>query len=65
MTKQGKSSRGLLFTAEVLQEAMCLTSPYRPNLLQLKFYTIIQDSKRVLGFNCKRRIKQLNFLDWL
>ena len=25
----------------------------------------MQDSKRVLGFNCKRRIEQLNFFDWL
>ena len=24
-----------------------------PNHLQLKFYTIVQDSKRVLDFNCK------------
>ena len=23
------------------------------------------DSKRVLGFNCKKRIEQLNFFDWL
>ena len=40
---------------------MFVTSPYRPNHLQLKFYTIMQDSKRVLGFNCKKRIEQLNF----
>ena len=39
---------------------MFVTSPYRPNHLQLKFYTIMQDSKRVLGFNCKKRIEQLN-----
>ena len=25
----------------------------------------MQDSKRVLRFNCKRRIEQLNFFDWL
>ena len=25
----------------------------------------MQDSKRVLGFNCKTRIEQLNFFDWL
>ena len=25
----------------------------------------MQDSKRVLGFNCKRRIEKLNFFDWL
>ena len=25
----------------------------------------MQNSKRVLGFNCKRRIEQLNFFDWL
>ena len=25
----------------------------------------MQDSKRVLGFNCKWRIEQLNFFDWL
>ena len=25
----------------------------------------MQDSKRVLGFNCKRRIEELNFFDWL
>ena len=25
----------------------------------------MQDSKRVLGFNCKKRIEQLNFFDWL
>ena len=25
----------------------------------------MQDSKRVLEFNCKRRIKQLKFFDWL
>ena len=25
----------------------------------------MQDSKRVLGFNCKRRIEQLIFFDWL
>ena len=36
-----------------------------PNHLQLKFYIIRQDSKRVLGFNCKKRIEQLNFFDWL
>ena len=36
-----------------------------PNHLQLKFYTIMQDSKRVLGSNCKRRIEQLSFFDWL
>ena len=36
-----------------------------PNHLQLKFNTIMQDSKPVLGFNCKRRIEQLNFFDWL
>ena len=24
----------------------------------------MQDSKRVLGFNCKKRIEQLNFFDW-
>ena len=59
-----KSSRGL-FTAKVLQEAMYLTSPYRPNHLQLIFYSIMPDSKRVLGFNCKKRIEQLNFFDWL
>ena len=56
MTKQ-KSSSGLLLTVKVLQEAMCLTSAYGPNHLQLKFYTIMQDSKRVLGFKCKRRIE--------
>ena len=38
--------------------------PYGPNHLQLKFYTIMQDSKRVLGFNCKKRIEQFNFFDW-
>ena len=43
---------------------MFVTSPYRPNHLQLKFYAIMQDSKRVLGFNCKKRIEQLNFFDW-
>ena len=48
-----------------MQEAMFVTSPYRPNHLQLKFYTIMQDSKSVLGFNCKKRIEQLNFFDWL
>ena len=32
------------------QEAMFVTFPYRPNHLQLKFYTIMQDSKRVLVF---------------
>ena len=40
-------------------------SPYGPNHLQLKFYTTMQDSKRVLVFNCDRRIELLNFLDWL
>ena len=25
----------------------------------------MQDSKRVLGFNCKKRIEQLHFFDWL
>ena len=35
------------------------------NYLQLNFYIIMQDSKRVLGFNCKSRIEQLNFFDWL
>ena len=25
----------------------------------------MQDSKRVLGFNCKKRIEQINFFDWL
>ena len=29
--------------------------PPRPNHLQLKFYIIMQDSKRVLGFNCKKK----------
>ena len=48
-----------------MQEAMFVTSPYRPNHLQLKFYTIMQYSKRVLGFNCKKKIEQLNFFDWL
>ena len=33
---------------------MSVTSPYRPNHLQLKFYTIMQDSKRVLGLIAKR-----------
>ena len=54
-----------LFTSKALQEAMFVTSPCRPNHLQLKFYTIMQDSKSVLGFNCKKRIEQLNFFDWL
>ena len=36
---------------------------HRPNHLQLKVYTIMQDSKRVLGFNCKRRNEQLNVFD--
>ena len=36
-----------------------------PNHSQLKFDTIMQDSKRVLDFNCKRMIEQLNFFDWL
>ena len=40
-------------------------SPYGPIHLQLKFFTIMQDFKRVLGFSCKRRIEQLNFFDWL
>ena len=44
---------------------MCLFSPYGPNHLQLKFYTIMQDSKRVLGFNCDRRIEQINFFNLL
>ena len=44
---------------------MCLTYPYGPNHLQYKFYTIMQDSKRVLGFNGKRRIEQLKIFDWL
>ena len=43
----------------------CALLPYRPNHLQLKFYTIMQDSKRVLEFNCKRKIEQLKFFDWL
>ena len=47
----------------LLQVALCLTSPCRPNRLQLKFFSIMQDSKLVLGFNCKRRIEQLNFFD--
>ena len=25
----------------------------------------MQDSKRVMGFNCKKSIEQLNFFDWL
>ena len=44
---------------------MFVTSPYRPHHLQLKVYTIMQDSKRVLGFNCKKKIELLNFFDWL
>ena len=40
---------------------------HEPNHLQSKFYTIMQDFKRVLEFNfaSKRRIDQLNFFDWL
>ena len=45
---------------------MCLTYPlHGPNHLQLKFNTIMQDSKPVLGFNCKKSIEQLNFFDRL
>ena len=37
-----------------------------PNHLQLKFYTIMQDFKRVLDLIAsKRRIEQLNFFNWL
>ena len=37
-----------------------------PNHLQLKFYTIMQDFKRVLDLIArKRRVEQLNFFDWL
>ena len=37
-----------------------------PSHLQLKFYTIMQDFKRVWTLNAsKSRIKQLNFFDWL
>ena len=51
---QGKSSSGLLFTAKILQEAMCLTSPSMNQITHnLKFYTIMQEIKRVLDFNCK------------
>ena len=70
MTKQKslqKSLSGLLFTAKV--NIAGGNVPYfplhGPNHLQLKFYTIMQDSKPVLGFNCKRRVEQLNFFDWL
>ena len=50
----GKSSNGLLFIAKILQEAMCLNfSQHGPNHLQLKFYTIMQEFKRVLDFNCR------------
>ena len=51
---------------------MCLTYPkaylflHGPNHLQLKFYTIMQDFKRVWTLIArKRRIEQLNFSDWL
>ena len=39
---------------------------HRPNHLQLKFYTIMQDFKRVVDFNIasKRRLEQLKFFDW-
>ena len=40
---------------------MFVTSSNRPNHLQLKFYTIMQDSKHVLGFDWKKRIEQLIF----
>ena len=64
MTKQ-KSLSGLLFTAKVgIAGGNVPYFPlHGPNHLQLTFYTIMQDSKPVLGFNCKRRIEQLNFFD--
>ena len=58
MTKQ-KSLRKIfewiiIFTAKILQEAMCLTSPSMNRITHnLKFYTIMQEIKRVLDFNCK------------
>ena len=36
-----------------IAEGMFLTSPIWTKSLQLKFYTIMQDFKRVLKFNCK------------
>ena len=54
---KGYSLSGLFFTAKILQKAICLTyliGPlYGPKHLQLKFYTIMQDFKRILKFNCK------------
>ena len=52
---------------------MCLTYLYIMSLhgpsnhLQLKFFTIVQDFKRVstLIIASKRRIEQLNCFDWL
>ena len=53
MIKQKSPSRifeGILFTAIILLEAMFFTSPlHRLNHLLLKFYTIMQDFKRVFG----------------
>ena len=36
---------------------------HEPNRSQLKFYTIMQDFRRVLDFNW--RIEQSNFFDWI
>ena len=56
----------LLFTAKILQEACALPALHRPNHLQLKFYTIMQDFKVFYTLIAsKRRIEQLNFFDWL
>ena len=46
-----KSSSGLLFTAKILGEAMCLTYSYMDQITYN--YTIMQVFKRVLDFNCK------------
>ena len=49
---KGKYSTGLLFTAQILQEAMYFTSPTLAKSLT-KFNPKMQDFKRVLGLNYK------------
>ena len=60
-----KSSSGLLFTAEILQEAMYFTSPYLGQIT--KFNPKMQVFKRVLDLNCKQNKDWTNqfFQYWL
>ena len=70
MTKQKsrrKSSSGLLFTAKILQEAMCLTYPYMDQITYNQNFTPQCKILNVFWtlIASKRRIEQLNYFDWL